>query len=593
MLGLGLSITQAALLKKLAAVAATAEIWLFWGDSLMSGVADREAQDTDWTGVYQVTNASPPVVTSDITPLSQIGGIPGSGSPLSPAEYFCKQRYALTGLPQYIVSYAQGGSRIQSGQWGVGNTYHEAFIARCNAAIAKVLQTVPGAVVAGIVQSEGTNSAIANLTEAAYSAALTPIPPDLRSRIFQNGVSGADISDSHYMILRQMPEYRASNPSFAIPIDDVHQRLAATLSKGHSFALGEGLNAAGDSLHPSQAGSRAAGIAMANIIDDVTPGTITTIGALSLFSGQKLLLEVTTSEPMWVSLSGPDAAQFEIVRQTDSTDNGNIASSRVRRYIRFVGDATKTFGSVGDANGDGVLSVTMTGTDRGHNVVTKNLDVTILAAYGTQVGTVAASHLFAYEVNPSPYVPNTVDTYLNSIRIPQVPVGAGMNVFVFKKTGGVANDFLAAKVGGVDAVIENSGGDGGFKAIYVPMGTARTVDIILTFDSGIQYLKMVGLCVTGVKATPVVAAYSAQNYNNTPPWKTPDLTCPTNGIIVGGGYILNGGAAIAGEMVLGIGSTTEVFTAFRTTSGGIGLESDPGLGNYSFPAAAALAFQKA
>jgi hypothetical protein len=449
-LGTGLFLKQRTLGAGIAA--AVPEIWLGWGDSLGVGIdaADR-AIDTYGTNVWQVRQRAPTGISNvSVLPPLDVSFPPDGVDHLSPLESFANQRAIDIGAPVYLVPHYHNGSKFGATGWGAGNTLHEAAIARFNAAIQTVKTAFPTAVVGGMVIFEGTNDAAASVVDTVWETAMTGALSNMRPRVFKNGISGADISTLPVVLCGLMAEDLQVTVNLAIEMK--MRKIAATITGGKFWKMPEGI-ARVDNIHPTVAGNRIVGPGIAALLKDKTAPVITpALAAYTQFAGQNMLIELTADKfiTQWVLSNTTD---YELVSISDNV-NG-IGLSRVRWFLRWVSDGTKTAGT---------YSTNITATDASGNVSTITRTDTVLAAYGTQVGTPTATHITSF---------NGVTT--NDMRArSNVPIslGAGMNLLIVTRDAGGAPDFTA-KFNGIIPVVD-AGSNGNTKLLYLPSAAAQS-----------------------------------------------------------------------------------------------------------------------
>lgn len=555
-----------------AAPAPTAEIWLPWGDSIGVGSAARDGGDLDWPGVYQVRTRAPAGISADISPLDQAIA-PDGTSWLSPLEYFGKQRTDDIDIDIYLVPHCSNGSSLGAGGWGVGNTLHEAFITRANAAIQTVKAANPAAVVGGIIQFEGSNDANVGSTPLTYRAALIAAIDDMRSRIFKNGISGATIADTPYIINGLIPEYLST--ANRVLYEQALRYVAQQTAGGKFYKMPEGIHI-GDNLHPSAAGTRSVGTGNALLLKDTTGPVVTGVvapGTYSVYESQKMLLELTSNEYAYWTLSGAGASNYEIVWISDG-DSG-IDLSRMRQYLRWNGDGTKTPGN---------YPVTLVAEDASGNVTNHAFSTNVLAAYGNDAGDVTLAFVGAARIA----VPNVTVKY----KIPAVTFGAGLNNLTLMP-GGATSSITAVKVGGVvcSKVANVSSGD--LHDIWsVPLAQAGAYDIEITFVGTLQSLDYVITVWNSTKATPSSFVGVPAGYRNSPQ-ETPSITVPTNGMACGSWRAegVSGRAPLAGVTELSDNDSTAPYqwVGKRSTTGTLGFSHSGG----GFMGMVAIAYERA
>lgn len=545
------------------------EIWLAWGDSIGVGVTVREAGDTDWAGVFQVRQRAPTGITADITPLDQAVA-PDANSYLSPYEYFGKQRTADIGKDIYLVPHNSNGSSIAPGSWGVGNTFHEAFITRANAAIQTVLASVPNAKVGGIYQIEGSNDT-SNNAPATYETALRAAIADMRSRIFQNGVSGANLSALPYIINGLLPDYISTTNRRDYEL--VLRSVAQSITGGKFLPIPEGFNA-GDNLHPSLAGSRYYGTASAGLLTDTSAPIISGIvgtGAYSIYTAQKMQLELSPNEYAWCTLSGAGAADFEIVTLSENTSG--IGVSRFKQYLRWNLDGTKAVGT---------YTVTVVATNGAGLVTNQVLTVNVLAAYGTaSTGAVTVTDGGFVFANSNPgNVP-----YMS----PSIALGAGLNL-IYTYFSGSVTALNSLSINGIEATLVAGSTAGDVSQIWaLPLAQATTGPMKVSTTGNVGQIRLKAVTLTNTVAT--AASTDNRNVGSQPnPMSSASLTCPTDGVIIGMGW--NNGVPTAGTGNTLIAANTvpasdTFFAVSRTTTGSTSINGN------GFGALVSAAFAKA
>jgi hypothetical protein len=568
-LGTGLFLKQRNLGAGIAA--AVPEIWLGWGDSLGVGIdaADR-AIDTYGTNVWQVRQRAPTGISNvTVLPPLDVSFPPDGIDHLSPLESFANQRAITIGAPVYLVPHYHNGSKFIASGWGTGNTLHEAAIARFNAAIQTVKTAFPTAVVGGMVILEGTNDSTANTVDTTWETAMTGAIANMRSRVFKNGISGADISTLPVILGGQMPEGMSSSTT-SLAIELKMRKIAATITNGKYYKMPEGI-ARTDNIHPSVAGNRIVGPGFAALLTDKTAPVITpALAAYTQFAGQNMLIELTADKfiAQWVLSNTTD---YELVSITDNV-NG-IAYSRVRWFLRWISDGTKTAGT---------YSTNITATDGAGNVSTITRTDTVLAAYGTQVSTPTATHVMSFNGA------TTNDARARS-NVP-ISLGAGMNLLIVTRDGGSAPDFTAKFNGIIPAVDAGSNGD--TKLLYLPSAVAQSGILQVTpTSSALTAIDVQILCLTGTVATPASSSVMV-NLSRTTPHLTASLTCPSGGIIAGGGIVPGMAAPTPANQPSGqtvLFDVNQRLTAYRVTTGQLGA----GGTNNGFSSLGAAAFAPA
>ncbi len=155
-----------------------------------------------------------------------------------------------------IVPCSRGGTPLYSGaaNWSVGGDLYLNAIAQANAAITAALLQYPNSRFVGFFWHQGESDALAGVSQANYTTALTNTIAGLRA-----GVTGA--ANSWFVIGGMVPEAISGNPSGYNPIVAAHQAVATNVSKCAYVAGPSGYT--GDNLHYNAAGCRIMGVRMA------------------------------------------------------------------------------------------------------------------------------------------------------------------------------------------------------------------------------------------------------------------------------------------------------------------------------------------
>lgn len=536
-----------------------------WGDSLGVGIDARDVglDVSPITGIQQVRNRAPVGLSTTLYPLDQ--GIAPTGTEyLSP---YNKMAEALLtyGYPSvYIVPHNINSSQFNAPGWGAGNTAHEAFVTRANAAAATIYAAAP-TYKAVLIQFEGSNDANTGTDPSGYKSTLTAAISNLRTRIFKNGVSGTDFTNEDYIINGMIPEYLGSvNRTL---YEQALRDVAASINKGKFYKMPEGIHR-GDNLHPSAAGNRIVGPANQALVTDAVSPVISSpsSGAYSIFAGQQMLipLQLSGSEYGSWSITGTDAASFEIVMVTAGTSGINL--SRMNYFLRVVADGVLSAGT---------YSININAKDGAGNVTVLPYTVTCLAAYGTQTGTVTSANKTVL-----PVAATTNDA--RSRTVVPVTLGAGMNVITIVKAAGAAPDVSKVEFNGMVATRDANSGSNTY-LYYLPSAQEQSGNLIITpTSSAITSVAVTIACVTNTKATPASSAVLGYTYHNTP-HQTTSVTFNTGGVIVGGGVANGLTTEVPGATFL---TTSGVaFTESRVSTGAIGAN---GTNGYSGIAAASF-----
>lgn len=550
--------------------APTAEIWVGIGDSYTVGTTVRGGGDTDWPNSFQWrTTQVPTGINSDITPLDQ--PIPPDGtSYLSYLEYFIKTRAAATSIPIIIVPMGWNGTKMvgSGNSWGLGNSLYEMAITRTNAAIAAALIAYPGAQFAGFIHWMGANDANDGVSRAAYSSALSATVAGYKTRVFKNGVNGATVGDVPYICGGLLPEFPLGNQ-----VEYAMQDIMAATTGGKYVPLAEGFNA-GDNLHPNNAGARQHGIDCANILTDIAAPVITFPTAMSVYSGQTFLRELKSDKYTYWTITGTDAALFEVFAKTDGPSG--IEARRTRWYLRPV--------SGGNLGAAGTYNITINAEGGNGVVATQPLAITSVAAYGNDPGPATVTYIGAGSVA----VPNVTGTYI----IPNVAFGAGLDLLTLMP-GGATSAFTAVKVGGtVGTKVANTSSGDLYDIWSIPIAEAGSYDIELTFTGTLQSLNYI----INVLNSTAAAASSFVSVNagfRNSPQETPSITVPANGLAVGtwNAQGANGRTPLSGVTTLSSNESTAPYqwAGYRTSTGTLGFNHSGG----AFMGMVAVAYARA
>lgn len=542
------------------------EIWIGFGDSLGVGIDPRDPViDLDWPNVYQVRQRAPVGISSDITPLDQAIAPDGTNY-LSSNEYFAKQRAADIGAAVYLVPHNYNGSRLGSTatDWGAGTALTNGLIARANAAIQTVLAAAPNAVVGGFVLFEGTNDATINADPTTYNTNLNALIAAVRSGVFLNGVSGATAATKPIIINGLMPEDLNGPTHMAIELK--LRETAATITNGKFYKMPEGIARTQDNIHPNAGGMRVVGPAHAALLKDTTEPVITpSLASYTQYAGQKMLIELTADKYVWWTLS--NTTDYELFSFSDNASG--IGFSRLRWFLRWIGDGTK---------GVGTYSTTLTAKDASGNVSTLNRTDTVVAAYGSQPGTITKTAMTM--------TTGAVTSDMRGRTIVPVSLGAGMNCIELSKNSGSAPDIASVTYNGI--VLTRDPNSGATTSLwYLPSAIAQSGNLVITpTASTITSIVCINICITGTQASPASSSV-IQNGQHTTPHITGSLTCPSGGIIIGGGIIPSPGTVTTGETELN--RTGNLVAGYRTTDGAIGAAGT----NNGFSALFAAAFAPA
>lgn len=336
---------------------AAPEIWAGApGDSTLHGVYAaphaREAQDTNWSGVYQVKADNS--ITSDITPLESVFGTTDAHDRFSWLEYFGKRRNEITGTDIYLIQCAIGGTAMAVGgaSWPVGQSLHEATVAHINAAIAAVKAIAPSAVYKGEVSQLGSND---SGYSPFYALSVAQIE-DLHERVFMDGVSGTTAADADVTHVwgSPLPEHLY----FFEPYWQIDSAIRdISLVTGGMYCRPD---AGYGDLHHFSEGNRRFGTKVANYVSRTTPSTFTLVN-YSIRANGPYVQELEGDDDIRWYLTGPDAAAFEIEREPYITPFGgsDVNGARARHYLQWAGGVTQASGTfevtVNAKNGSNVV----------------------------------------------------------------------------------------------------------------------------------------------------------------------------------------------------------------------------------------------
>lgn len=550
-----------------AAAAAISEIWLGWGDSLSVGnyAADRSI-DTYGTNVWTVRQRAPTGLSnvSLLSPMDQAQNPTGTDY-LSPEEIFSNQRSQATGAPVCFIGHGRAGSSLYdattntTGTWGVGISDHEGFVTRANAAIQTVQAAYPNAFLAGIVQFMGSNNrGLGN--SSGFQTNLLAAIADMRARIFQNGISGADASALPYIINGMIPEGLTA-PGY-INYELVLRSVAASITNGKFFKMPEGITS--DNLHPTAAANRTVvGPGDAALLTDKTPPVIGTVANYTSYTGQNMLIELTADKYVKWTLSGAGASDYEIVDVSDGVSG--LGLTRVRQYLRWAGDGTKAIGTYG---------CTITAKDGAGNTTSINRVDTVIAAYGlsstgpvtqTVVSTTGYTKFNGATANattPISFPSKFGDT------LPAQAFGAGLNLLIFQQGSAPVS---AIKVAGVSAVRVDPGATSGtfleVWAVPLAQGGNHAFQVWTSSTVAISNPACSVVCLTNSKALPTSSDYYTSPVQPTATGAS--LTIGAGGSIIGIGTGNSGDPVASPAVTLQTLVQSSHFVAYRTSSGSI------------------------
>lgn len=400
------------------------DVVLMIGDSYTVGIYARDVSDTSWPGSFQYrsrsSDANYQTIDSNTTPYSEPLGADISMNPLSPVEYFAKAYYERTGRQCLVVPYGFNGSHLlgSGAAWPVGASLHEAAITQTNAAIAAAVAVSPDSQFVGIVQWLGTNdlSSAPNDTvtfsRANFVTAQNAAIADFRSRI-----TGA--ASSWYMLGGMLPELWAQDVSTKGQIEfalrDVHKSGSNILFAQSPTGW---IDTGSTNLHPTLASNRLAGAAFDAVLGDATAPTINNSDTYSFYSGSPAHIYLSADRYVSWDITGPDAANWEVVEEAFQWANGLKTSSTFNYMLRLVGDA----------NGPAASTQNITLSAKGGNgiVTTKAVAINFVAAYGS-TGTGASATATVQTANLVQLSNQFTDKSTSAIEV-DLPFGEGLNV---------------------------------------------------------------------------------------------------------------------------------------------------------------------
>jgi hypothetical protein len=528
-------------------------------DSTEVGTIVRDAGDTNPANAYNWRTRAPAGISTSLPYDEAVA--PTGTSYLAWSEGYVKQNITNSGLPTYVMPHGWNGTRIVDvtagdSTWGVGRSLHEASITRANTAVAAILAANPGAVPRfTILVSGGTNDNAANADT--WETNITAALADFRARVFKNGVSGDAIGTDAPVIFRGMsPEKIGAGGGAALAIEHKMRKFMYSLTNARYWKQPEGQNS-GDNVHPSNAGQRADGIGAANIRDTTTAPVITFPSSFSIYTGQKLAREIVTNVPAHYYLTGADAAQFEVHQTKEGIGDTNVNNSRAHWYLRWTGN--------GDAPAAGTYNVTINAKGNAPTATTLAVTVTVVAAYGSVVETVVASHADAEFPTPG----TTTIGGTSRRVIANINLKRGFNFVNIGKSGGTISDVSACVASNGLVGTRDANAVNGAWPFYFYSAQDETVDLYATCTgSPTQF----GVTVTSVVGTVAAPSTSQVLGRATRVQQTTSMTCPTNGIIIGGGFCTTGTTEVSGCTQLNTDDGFN-FTGSRTTTGIFGISN--------------------
>lgn len=547
---------QQALLAAVSGIPQTARASLTGGDSLGTGVLP--ADGGDWTvlptGIHDLRQRAPTGV-SQLLPLDQASPPDGTNY-LSPYESALASLQTSDGLDEYICANNLAGSALVVGAaaWAVGNTMYLNSIARWNPAIATALAAEPGTSVTRFFWLGGTNDTGGGCNQADYYTAFNAMLSGFFTNVYANGVSGATLSSLNLqvIIMSILPECRDANANPFVNL--ALRQTAAELPNGKFIDVPYGYCLV-DNLHLTNPGCRAFGGWLEDVLSDNVGPVLDFPTAYTMYADQDLAYLIEADKYFYPWLTGADAADFEIVWVTQAT--AGPGSGQASPYLSTVGGpfspGTKTV-TINAKSANGVLATPV------------NFVLTTVAAYGSEVETIVVTNPTNAFANPP-----SSDGYGRAI-FPSVQLSRGLNFIEIMQTSGSATDVtaLVGSTGLVGVRDANSFASSTSLRVgfYVYSGQDQICDFYATpataplGDSSFTVTNVVGTA-----ATPSSSYFINAN-------QTTSLTCPTNGVIIGGGLGVSGTTPVAGVTTL---AASFYFTGYRTTTGVFGF-SETGLG---------------
>ncbi len=523
------------------------DIVLAIGDSYMSSIYGRDYTiDIDWPQVWQYRQWGSDLyyrtIDSDITPFSVPNSANTGLSLLSPAEYFGKTYAERTGKDILIINRGWPSTRLTSAgtAWAVGASSHEASITETNLAIAAAQAINPSSQFVGIIQWLGTNDAAAAADRTDFHDKLVASITDFRSRI--TGASG-----SWYLMAGLLPDYYSVILSSRGPIEFALRDVHRDVSNSYFIPSPTGyIDTAGTNLHPLATGNRAIPPLWDAALADSVAATINTASTFSSYEGSPLSLELKADKYVTWSLTGTNAASFEIFEETAYYSS----TLGVRYFLRFVGNANGTAGT---------YNVTLNGKTSGGQVTTKAVTITVPAAYG---GSSTGAVTKAMSQNRLTYANQFVGS-TSAIARYSVTVGAGLNIIEISTN----NPIATIKINGVSAT-RIAGAASDFRTMWsVPIAQAGTYNCDVTAVTGGTTFTGMGISVltlTNTVASPgsvdAVAPVSAGSISSA------SLTVNTGGIMISMGQGRTGDS-INSPATFIVSPNNTYFWASRDTTG--------------------------
>jgi hypothetical protein len=538
-------------------------------------------------------------LSTDITPIDNIEA--PIGDFLGGVEIYAKrQRELHPGRQVTIVGLGEGGQALaatSNSNLGVGGATYNSAITKANAAVAGVLAAYPDDVLMfTMFFNLGWNdSNLDSSSVAVFNPALAAVASGMRSAIKTTGTGGSTgIGTDARLIVCGFPMERRSIGSGSRSVDEALRKTAAEDVNGFYVEIPSPPNYlnTGDNIHLENTGQRFVGTKGADIQEDTTPPTILNPTTINVFEGIPFEWQLEADEYAYFSLTGADAARFEAPYLQDL--RGLSSGSNVgfmEQYLRFASNGTKTWASPDDANADCAYQFNLVATDGAGNQTIQPTTLNLLRALG-QPGTVAAYGGSGYVANP----PTTASPRDRANRpyFPQVRLKGGMLNWLYVYTYHDPDFISDVRVlGNLSQAVHTNPSQARQKVLLV--WAPNDGDYDLYFEGGNGYesgsdnvYAIVSGAVSGVVTTPDAVSwlYGESNGNNP---AAPSLTCPTNGIIVGGGITTARGSVLSGATELSLVGEATAFAASRTTTGQVGFNASGSTYHHAF----AMSFVKA
>jgi hypothetical protein len=544
------------------------------GDSYNVGVIARTAgTDTDWPGVYQWgcysggSAISYHQISSDTTPLQFVNGMgdPTVGvSYLSYAEYFAKAYYVRTGRKVLLVPMAANGTSLivpsSTNDWQAGHPTLAAAITEFNNALTAAKLVSSDSRYVGTLQYILTNDMGAaasdptNHTRAQTLAALQAMHSAIRS-----GVTGA--SNSWIMQGGMLPELWAINLPQKAPLE---YALRDALRDGTSIYMlrqptGR-IDTGGTNLHLTLAAARSTGAEEDALLGDTSAPTISNSTSYSVYAGQPLHIVLAADRDVVWTLSGTDAAQFEVFEEAVAHFTGAGALATFNYILRYVGNA----------NAPSATTYNVTLNAKGGNGVSatpKAISVSSIAAYGSSsTGNVAAT----FASGPINFGTAAIEAASVPATLSGLSFGVGLNLISTNIASGSITGFT---VNGQTATRVDGGSvnTDAFQVWAVKLAMAYTGDAYIFGASTIGGLKAQVVTITNSLAT-------ATTVNNTGATSATSSAASASMTVSTGGLTYSTGHAYAADAITSpstllhaVDNTTGLYSAQRTTTGTVAL----------------------